>query len=256
MASAPRVVTAPRAGTDAQAAVTYSGGPISGGHFNAAVSLAVYIRGRMETWVLLSYLSFQMLGHTVGALLASWFLGHSEAQLSLQRLYTVPAGSSAARALVSECVYPYMIILVYLHMMTVRKQARNSYFGLAVGLCWAAGDLAVRSVSGAVFNPTLSLAGMLAAHIVGGAASASHAWLYILGPVVAAVAAVGSLVVMNPSDVLPKRKELAMTIRNFQISEVFTEFVCTMLLTVMALTASFGIGRAPHPRHNSGLLLV
>ena len=50
--------------------VVYMGGPVSGGHYNPAVTLAAFLRNKMNRGDLLPYWGAQILGGLVGAFLA------------------------------------------------------------------------------------------------------------------------------------------------------------------------------------------
>src|SRR6188474_1228594 len=50
--------------------MVYAGGPISGGHYNPAVSLAAYLRGALHISDLLPYIVAQVLGGTLASMLA------------------------------------------------------------------------------------------------------------------------------------------------------------------------------------------
>jgi aquaporin Z len=55
----------------------FAGGHISGAHFNPAVTLAVWIRGRCETKDVLPYWGAQVLAGIIAALVAAFLLGKS-----------------------------------------------------------------------------------------------------------------------------------------------------------------------------------
>ena len=57
----------------------YAGGPISGGHYNPAVTLAVLLRGGMPKRDAVPYMVAQVLGGIVGALTVLEFRHHSGA---------------------------------------------------------------------------------------------------------------------------------------------------------------------------------
>src|SRR5215831_12415627 len=52
----------------------FAGGHISGGHFNPAVSLAVYIRGKLETMDLAYYVVAQLVAAVIAAAVARFVM--------------------------------------------------------------------------------------------------------------------------------------------------------------------------------------
>jgi glycerol uptake facilitator-like aquaporin len=82
-------------------------GPVSGAHFNPAVSATEAVRGRLPAWVALGYCAIQVLGCCAGALLA-----HAMFQLPLIQASThVRAGASQW---LSEAVATCGLLLVVL----------------------------------------------------------------------------------------------------------------------------------------------
>ena len=61
--------------------MVYAGGHISGGHFNPAVTLAVFIRGKCAGKDVLPYMASQILGAAIAALTANYLLGTVDASM-------------------------------------------------------------------------------------------------------------------------------------------------------------------------------
>src|SRR5207302_11360994 len=64
---------APLAIGSALMVMIFAGGHISGGHFNPAVTLGVWLRGKCETKDVAPYMIFQIMGATLAALLVKFF---------------------------------------------------------------------------------------------------------------------------------------------------------------------------------------
>src|SRR5437868_556871 len=62
-------------------ALSYGLGPISGGHVNPAVSLAMAIAGRMGWGEMLAYWTAQVLGALAGAIVLAWIVGGTSSGL-------------------------------------------------------------------------------------------------------------------------------------------------------------------------------
>ena len=160
--------------------MVYMGGHISGAHYNPAVSIAVFMRGKLEKSDLLPYIGSQILG----ALLASFIVGHMTGQ------FFVPApgaGAHTLAALGGEVLFTFALALVILNVATSSKTEGNSYYGLAIGFTVMVGAFSVGGISGGAFNPAVGTGPILASLAVGG--SVANLWLYWVGPVLGAVLA-------------------------------------------------------------------
>ena len=130
-------VIAPGAGPLAPLAIgailtvmVYAGGPISGAHYNPAVTVAVWLRGRCESKDVPVYIGAQVLG----AILASALVG-----ICKHGSYVSALPVQAVPALLVELVFTFALAFVVLQVATSKKSAGNSYFGLAIGLTVTAG---------------------------------------------------------------------------------------------------------------------
>lgn len=152
--------------------VVYMGGHISGGHYNPAVTLAVYLRGKIRGPEALGYAGSQLAGATLASL-ASGLVTH--------QAFTVapPAAYDPISALLVELVFTFALALVVLNVATDKAVANNSFYGLAIGFTVVVAAFAGGSVSGGAFNPAVGLGPALAAF---GGGSLSHVWLYLVGP--------------------------------------------------------------------------
>jgi aquaporin Z len=130
----------------------YSGGHISGSHLNPAVSLAVYLRGKLNAGDVLPYMVGQFLGATAAAMLSGFLLA------SIQTPEPVTKELDIVPALIAELLGSMLYVYVYLNMFTTRKTSGNTYFGLAIGLAYLAATYTFQNVSEGAFNPAMALA--------------------------------------------------------------------------------------------------
>eukprot|EP00548_Thalassiothrix_antarctica_P002708 CAMPEP_0194131764 /NCGR_PEP_ID=MMETSP0152-20130528/2451_1 /TAXON_ID=1049557 /ORGANISM="Thalassiothrix antarctica, Strain L6-D1" /LENGTH=232 /DNA_ID=CAMNT_0038826639 /DNA_START=44 /DNA_END=742 /DNA_ORIENTATION=+ len=130
--------------------IVYAGGPISGAHYNPAVSLAIFLRGKMTRSEMFMYWVFQILGGVSGA-----FLGQIIAGVASD--IGVGAGRTLTQAFLSEVIFTFMLCFVVLGVATNSKADGNSYYGAAIGLVVMAGAITVGPVSGGAFNPAVAL---------------------------------------------------------------------------------------------------
>ncbi len=148
-------VTAPGAGALAPLAIgavliamIYAGGPISGAHYNPAVTLAVWLRGKCDTQDVPPYIGAQILGAVLAATALRFCKPHRVAN---------PMVLDVVPALLVELLFTFALAFVVLQVATSKKSAGNHYFGLAIGLTVLAGAYAAGSITGGVFNPAVAI---------------------------------------------------------------------------------------------------
>jgi glycerol uptake facilitator-like aquaporin len=164
----------------ALAAMVYAGGHISGAHYNPAVSVAVLVRGRLPLAEFVPYVVAQLLGALVAYLLSLGIFG--------DQLDKLPNGLDLSgvvlAAFLGELVFTFALAWVVLNVATSRDHPVNSFYGLAIGITVTAGAIAVGSISGAAFNPAVTLA-----LTVAGVFQWKWIWLYLVAQLVGAALA-------------------------------------------------------------------
>ncbi|HEY7242132.1 MAG TPA: aquaporin [Burkholderiales bacterium] len=163
----------------------YAGGHISGAHYNPAVTVAVFLRGRCATSDLVPYWIAQLAGAAAAAAILLAFGTHKAVTLDVK----LPA------AFASEFLFTFALAYVVLNVATAKATAGNSYFGLAIGFTVLAGAFAVGHVSGAAFNPAVAVGAMIMGMLPWG-----KLWLYLVAQLLAAGAAALVFKWMNPED--------------------------------------------------------
>ena len=149
----------------------YAFGEVSGGHYNPAVSLAMYLSGRLDSRALIGY----WLAQLAGAVLASLAVLAAFSRDDVAGTVTaVGAGSSAWDALWLEVVLTAVFVAVILH--SSRSERVQGTALLAIPLALVAVHLAAIPVSGASVNPARSFGPAL----VGG--EWGDFWVYLVGP--------------------------------------------------------------------------
>jgi len=152
----------------------YAGGHISGAHYNPAVSIAVLIRGKMDSKDFAPYIIAQILGGSLAALIASKVFG-----------FTGTAGSLAvAPALLAEILGTFALAYVILNVATTKSNEGNSFYGLAIGFTVTAMTYTLGGISGGAFNPAVAIGITLAEMATWG-----DIWIYLLGTVAGGVLA-------------------------------------------------------------------
>ena len=169
------------------AVMVFAFGHISGGHFNPAVTLAVFIRGGIDYLSALSYTVAQLVGAFLGAAIQKEIYISAvvtEAQPATDIISFYPKSSAPfGTALICEAMFTFALAIVVLNVATTKAQEKNSFFGLAIGMTVTVGAVAVGGVSGGAFNPAIGIA-LPAVHGI-----TEDLVLYVLGPCLGAATA-------------------------------------------------------------------
>ncbi len=169
----------------------YALGPISGGHFNPAVSLGLTVAGRFSSSRLPGYVIVQVLGAAAAAaVLYLIATGKSGAQIGgfATNGYGEhsPGGYSMDAALLTEVVLTAVFLVVILGA-TARRSAAG-FGALAIGLCLTL----IHLISIPVTNTSVNPARSTGVALFGPSYAASELWLFWAAPLAGAV--IGALV--------------------------------------------------------------
>ena len=167
--------------------MVYMGGPISGAHYNPAVSISLLLSGKLPAADLVPYLVAQFAGAIAAAATAAWITGTAfapapSAEASLMKALAVEVFYTFALSIVVRALREGASRIVVLNVATSKRSAGNSYFGLAIGFTIAAAAVAGGPISGGAFNPAVGL-GTILVSAVAGQGSLGNAWLYVVGPI-------------------------------------------------------------------------
>jgi aquaporin Z len=162
----------------AVAAMIYALGPVSGGHFNPAITLAFWSSGSMPGRKVPYYVAAQLLGASAAAFLLFAAFGNV-ANLGA----TLPRNNAWQQALVLEAVQSFLLMLVVLGSGLDRRLA-GSFAGLAIGLIIAVNTVSMGPMTGASMNPARSFGPAVVS------ASWGFHWVYWVAPIVGAQLAV------------------------------------------------------------------
>mmetsp|Transcript_43962 Transcript_43962/g.73258 ORF Transcript_43962/g.73258 Transcript_43962/m.73258 type:complete len:615 (+) Transcript_43962:174-2018(+) len=171
-------------------ALSFVGAQISGAHYNPAVTIAMYVCGKIRIIPALGYLACQLLGGIVAGILT----------LSLEDMKNDNApypglgkGIHGLQAVVCEALFTTIVVKVMLDAderkligeMRHSLPDEGTFFGLGVGMATIGGGIATGEISGAIFNPAVGT-GLLAVH-----GHFERIWIYWAGPVAGAMIASG-----------------------------------------------------------------
>ena len=145
----------------------YAGGHISGAHYNPAVTLSIYLRGACEKSALAPYMATQMAAGVTGAIVAVSLLVPDGSAESLV-LETGPAFAA-------ELLFTFALAYVILNVATSETTEGNGFYGAAIALVVLAGALSVGSISGASFNPAVTVS-LIASDVL----SVEDSWIHFV----------------------------------------------------------------------------
>jgi len=169
--------------------MAYAVGPVSGGHFNPAVSFGLWAAGRFPGGRLLPYIVAQVIGAVAGAailyLIASGKAGFDVSGGFASNGYGdhSPGKYALASALVTEVVMTFGFLIVIIG--ATHERAPVGFAGLAIGLALTLIHLVSIPVTNTSVNPARSTGPAL---FVGGWAL-QQLWLFWVAPIVGALLA-------------------------------------------------------------------
>ena len=157
-------------------AMAYGIGPVSGCHVNPAVSLAVFIAGRMNLREMLSYWVAQFAGALAGAAILAAIVG-STASLGQNGWGPGYLGEfSQQSALIFE-------IVANSTLGSTSSSAPAGFAGIAIGVTLAVIHIVGIQVTGVSVNPARSFGPA----VLAGGQGLSQLWLFFVAPVIGAV---------------------------------------------------------------------
>jgi len=166
--------------------MVYAGGHVSGGHYNPAVTLAVWLRGRCAASDVPAYIGAQVAAGVLAAITVMALKGDPT---------VTPAEIKAGPALLAEFIGTFALCYVVLNVATAKATAGNSNYGLAIGFTVMVMAFALGGISGGAFNPAVAV-GITVMHL----AKASSLWIFLVGNFAAAVVAALAFKLINSDD--------------------------------------------------------
>ncbi|MDM0112196.1 aquaporin Z [Variovorax sp. J22R133] len=165
----------------------YAFGPISGGHFNPAVSVGLMLGGRFRAAELPGYVVSQVLGAMAAAgvlyLIATGKPGAEIGGFATNGYDAFSPGKfSMKAALITEIVLTAVFIIVILG--STAKRAAGGFGGLAIGLCLTLIHLVSIPVTNTSVNPARSTGPALFAT---NPEAMGQLWLFWVAPIVGAI---------------------------------------------------------------------
>ncbi len=145
----------------------YAGGHISGGHYNPAVTLAVFIRGKITNSEAIIYIGSQLAGGLIAALIVGVFR-ELPSESGQQIVVT--------KAILAEVLGTFALAYVVLNVATAKANSGNSYFGLAIGFTVMVMAFCFGDYSGGAFNPAVAIGASVMKVFAW-----KNIWIYLIG---------------------------------------------------------------------------
>lgn len=165
--------------------MVYAGGHISGAHYNPAITLAVWMRGKCAAADIPGYLVAQLLAANIAGFLVLFMKGNPS-------VTPMTFASGPVVPLLAELLGTFALGFVILNVATAKATAGNSYYGLAIGLAVTALAFSLGGYSGGAFNPAVAVG-----ITVMGLNSVANIWIHLVGSLAGAALAAVVFKVVN-----------------------------------------------------------
>jgi aquaporin Z len=163
-------------GATAMAIIVSPPGRRSGAHLNPAVSIAFWLLGRMPGRDAVAYAIGQIVGGTLGTLLAAALLGRAFREAPVAWIVTVPAPDwPVAGAFIAELVASFGLMLMVIICM--RRPGLTRLLPWLAAVFIATAIIVLGPISGMSLNPARTLASTLPSGVW------REAWIYLVAPV-------------------------------------------------------------------------
>ena len=167
-------------------AMAYTIGNISGCHINPAITLGVWLSGKMTNRDAVGYMIFQIIGAIIGSLILLLLVstgGHSGPTMTGANTFDP---GETVQAFIAEAVFTFIFVFVVLGATDSEKGAGN-LGGLAIGLTLVLIHIVCIPITGTSVNPARSIGPAL----FDGGTALSQLWLFIVAPLVGAACSAG-----------------------------------------------------------------
>lgn len=175
-------------------AMVYAIGAISGCHINPAISIAMFVAGKLSGKDTAFYVVFQCVGAIIGAgILYAIAIGNPGYNLAVNGLgqngfdTASPGGYNLVSALIAEIVLTFIFLLVIFG--STSERAPKGFAGISIGLTLVLIHLVAIPIDGTSVNPARSLGPALFAGLTSGSVALSQLWLFIVAPIIGGILA-------------------------------------------------------------------
>lgn len=158
-------------------AMAYTIGNVSGCHINPAITLGVWLSGRMKGGEALTYMLFQVIGAVIGsALIYAMVSAGSHAGPTMTGSNGFAEGHTL-QAFLAEAIFTFIFVLVVLGA-TSGKLGNPNNAGIAIGMALVVIHIVLIPITGTSVNPARSIGPAL----FEGGLALKQLWLFIVAP--------------------------------------------------------------------------
>ena len=161
--------------------MAYAIGGISGCHINPAITLGVWMTGRMNGKDAGMYMLFQVIGAFIGSTLLYLLVSTGAHNGGTATGANSFADGAMWQAFIAELVFTFIFVFVVL-AATDEKHGAGNHAGLAIGLTLVLIHIVCIPITGTSVNPARSIAPA----IFEGGQALSQLWLFIVAPMLGA----------------------------------------------------------------------
>jgi len=162
-------------------------GHVSGQHINPAVTFAFLTTRRIDGQTTAGYIVGQLAGGIAGSLTFVAIRGRETIDIAAAAATAPFPDVTAVQAASAEAVGTFFLMFAVMVFVT-DDRTPDDLAGLVIGFVVAISHLAIGNVSGASLNPARTLGPYVTNSLLGGPNFWAHAAIYVVGPVVGAVA--------------------------------------------------------------------
>lgn len=167
----------------------YAGAHISGAHYNPAVSLAVWMRGKLSLGDMLGYWMSQVAGGLLAAVVvANVFVTEGSGECVIPE-------EGITQGIIAEIIGTFALAYVILNVATAKGTAGNNYYGLAIAGTVLAMATVIGKFSGGAYNPAVAIGLSIQKTLCW-----SQIWIYMAGSIGGAALAAIVFKTINPND--------------------------------------------------------
>ena len=168
-------------------AMAYTIGGISGCHINPAISLGVFLSGKMSAKDCGLYMVFQVIGAILAAAVLYLLVSTSPELAEGTKTGANACAGTVTNGLIAEIVLTALFVLVVLGATSKTNGATNNFAGLAIGLSLILIHLVGIHYTGTSVNPARSIGPALFEC----GKALEQLWVFIVGPFIGAAIAAG-----------------------------------------------------------------
>ena len=154
----------------------------SGGVFNPAIQVALWVTGKMPARRSIAYVAAQLSGAVVAALAIRWVVPEAF-DAAIGGTPSVMPGLALGKAVVVEALTTFFLVWAVFASIVDDRGAFRALAGFAIGLTITIGMLAAAPLTGAAMNPARWFGPALVA------GEWANGWVWIVGPVAGGVIA-------------------------------------------------------------------